>query len=197
MSTRNSYQGLDPKLVKMVKRKAAKAVGKTGIRKCDVPDIEQDLMLSLFKGMRRYDSAKSKRATYASVLLNARMNGIYRSRSNPAKSPQFNWKTLNIKIEIDAGEPVELIDLIDTDGELVESEPTNSGLPECLSIDINKLTEQMPKKLRKICNCLKTMTVTETARKMKLSRSAIYRNINTIRQIFIAGGMESYLYPNP
>ena len=195
MSTRNSYRGLESKLIKMVKHKARKAVGNAGIREHDIPDIEQDLMLTLLKGLKRYDSAKSKRTTYASVLLNTRMNWIYRFRLSRSRRASCNWSSLNLQVKIGESEFNELIDLVNNDGLLEEESLASFGLweDENLRIDIEPVIKQMPVKLQKICECLKIKNVTETARELKLSRTTIYRKLQEIRHLFIRHGLEAYL----
>ena len=53
--SKNSYEGIDSDIVKMVKRAAFKAVGRAGIRKEDVPDIEQlPIAVMTVKEMRQF-----------------------------------------------------------------------------------------------------------------------------------------------
>ncbi len=48
----NTYEGIDPELVKIVKKAARKAIGKSGFTKSDLPDIEQELMLAALEALK-------------------------------------------------------------------------------------------------------------------------------------------------
>jgi RNA polymerase sigma factor (sigma-70 family) len=179
----------------MVKHKARKAVGKAGIKKHDLPDIEHDLMLALLKGMKRYDSAKSKRRTFASMLLNARLNSIYRFRLNPSRKPYLEWSSLNVKIETGENEFSELIELVNSNGTLEDEGliPFDFWEKENLRIDMASVIKRMPEKLQNICKCLQKKGISATAKELHISRTTIYRSIDEIRRFFINNGLEIYL----
>ena len=70
MFTKNSYRGIDPELVKMVRMAAKKAVRKGGLPLDELPDIEQELMIAMLSGMKQHDPGKSSRKTFLTMLLN-------------------------------------------------------------------------------------------------------------------------------
>lgn len=195
MFTKNSYRGIDPELVKVVRKKTRNAIRKSKLPKDDLKDIEQDLMIALLKGMKNYDPSKSSKSTFASLLADTHLNMLYRIRSSPSRQACFNWQTLNSPVEEENEDVIELIDMVNTDG-MLEQENSRSEAPhraEDIRMDIETVIKKLSENQKQICECLKTMNVIETAKKMKMTKMTVYRKIRQIRELFSAAGLDSCL----
>ena len=194
MFTKNSYHGIDPELVKMVRMAAKKAVRKGGLSQDDLPDIEQELMIAMLSGMKQHDPGKSSRKTFLTMLLKRQISAVCRQRLRPSKRFQHNLISLNSEIEIDE-EPCELVELVNSDHEIAnnprpESESCNNA---ALRMDLEDVLEKLPPDCWLICDGLKTMNITELAASMKTTRTTLHKKIEVIRGLMKKQGLSAYL----
>ena len=185
-SSGNSYRGLDPELVKMVRHAAAKSIGKAGLKEHDLPDIEQELMLAVLNGMSRYEQARSTRHSFIKVLLNTMINRIFRDRHSASGKTCCNQESLNQEIELN-DEIVEIIEQVNADG-LLEQPNCQSAMHTFrdLSVRLDTATAiaGLSGDLQRLCKELKKHSITEAAQSLNLPLCKIYRDIQTIRNVF-------------
>lgn len=55
MFSDSQFDCFDPSIARLIRRKAKSLIGKSGITRSDVPDVEQHLALCLFKAMQAFD----------------------------------------------------------------------------------------------------------------------------------------------
>jgi len=194
MFTKNSYRGIDPELVKMVRMAAKKAVRKGGLPLDELPDIEQELMIAMLSGMKQHDPGKSSRKTFLTMLLKRQICAVYRQRLRPSKRFQHNLASLNSEIEIDE-EPCELIELVNSDHEITnnprpESESCNTA---ALRMDMEGVLGKLPYECWLICEGLKTMNIKELAKSMNTTRTTLHKKIEEIRSLMEKQGLSAYL----
>ena len=182
----NSYRGLDPELVKIVRHVAAKSIGKAGLKEHDLPDLEQELMLAALDGMCCYDQARSTRHTFVKVLLKTIMNRILRERHSASGRTCCNLDSLNQEIELD-DEIVEIIEQVN-DGGLLEQPNSQSAMQTfhdlSVKLDITIAVAGLSDELQQLCRELQKHGIIETAQVLKLPLRKVYRDIQTIQNIF-------------
>lgn len=185
MSTKNSYHGINRKLVSAARKMAAWAVKRNIIPHSDQPDLEQELVIMLLNKMSNYDRKKCSKKTFAYHLCLDYLNDVHRDRNRPSRRFQFNLQSLNNEVEID-GEVVELISLIDEDSELKNHycSETRQVKNADLKIDIEAFLEHLSPDCRKVCECLKTMNITETAKFLNVTRRTVQRKLRRMKNIF-------------
>jgi DNA-directed RNA polymerase specialized sigma24 family protein len=195
MSYRNSYEGIDTDIVKMVKRAAFKAVGKAGIRKEDVPDIEQELMIAALAGLRKFESEKSRRLYFLKMLIENRLADILKYFSSPKRATQYNCVSLNEQVIID-DEASELIDLLNDDFEIVRDGTVNENLIFLkigLPLEVRLAIDSLLPSHRKICRELEHCSCHETAGNLKHSKKGLKKKICKIRKYFKKLGLGELL----
>jgi len=185
MSTKNSYRGINKKLVAVARKTASRAVGLAGLTKSDLPDLEQELVIAMLEGMRDYDESKCKKGTFCHLVCERRLNDILRDRTRPSNRFQFDLESLNEEIEIEE-ETVELIDMVDSNGEIRDNygpwhEPERNM---ALRLDLETVLKSLPPDCRMICRRLKAMTVAETAKSLKIPRRTVQRKLRIIKAVF-------------
>lgn len=180
----NTYEGIDPELVKIVKRTARRAIGKTGLTQSDLPDIEQELILAALEALKRMrKDADSKNAFIFSVAHN-RLRSILRSRRGKSKKHHVSCLSLNTVIGIDENEYEELISLIDDDQLIREDFSSWNGrhmdfdLPE----NLNEAIDGLPENLREFCKELKAKPLQQVRRERKIPLKTVRRNIVRIKE---------------
>jgi RNA polymerase sigma factor (sigma-70 family) len=194
MFTKNSYRGIDPELVKMVRKAAKKAVRKGGLSQDELPDIEQELMIAMLSAMEQHDPGKSNRKTFLTMLLKRRLSAVYRQRLRPSKKFQHNLSSLSSEIEID-GDTCELIELVNSNHEIEnnprpESESCNNA---ALRMDLEGVLGKLPPDCWLICDGLKTMNITELAEYLKTTRGTLHKKLEQIRSLMEKQGLSAYL----
>ncbi len=179
----NSYQGIAPEIVKIVKRNAKKAIGKNGLRKHDLPDIEQELMTVTINAFRKYDCIKGSKGALAQVAAKSKLNSIFRHRQAIKRDWRQCALSLNEEIQQDGYGACEFMELVATDGLLGAScmEVRDPTAAFNLKLDVDTALERLPAKLRSLCEDLKFMTITEAAEKRKVARRVIYDDMQKIR----------------
>ncbi len=185
MNYRNSYEGIDPELVKIVKKTARKAIGKSGFTKSDLPDIEQDLMLAALEALKSLrENVEDERAFVSSSISN-RLKSIFRERNRKSKNCHKCCLSLNLPLELDNGDIDELVNLIDTDHLLRNN---SYFFPDpFINIDLagnlKDAIDSLPNNLRKLCEELKSKSPSDIIRSRKKNRKRIYRQLREIREI--------------
>jgi DNA-directed RNA polymerase specialized sigma24 family protein len=184
MNYRNNYDGIDPELVKIVKRTARRAIGKSGFTKSDLPDIEQELMLAALKGLKSRGKSVESEMAFARGIVTNQLNLLFRKQSRKMRKWQRHRLSLNVTIELDSGDPDELISLVDTDYLLRNN---SCFIPDPyrdidLAGNIKAVIETLPENFRELCEELKQKSVRELAREKKTSVKLTRREIAQVRK---------------
>lgn len=126
----------------------------------DRDDIRQDMALAVLSAMRRYDSARASRDTFAERVISLQYVKIaQRIRRDIERQPESATEAIGA--------------LIDPRSE--------RGNTDDLRLDLEAALVGLPRRLRLIAEDLKTMRPGEIAAEMGVHRSTIHRAIAQIR----------------
>jgi DNA-directed RNA polymerase specialized sigma24 family protein len=183
MNYKNSYEGIDPELVKMVKKAAKRAIGKAGLRKHDLPDIEQELMIATLEALKCLRENIADEKAFAARIVNNQLGLIFRSRHRESRKWHKGCLSLNIPVELDNSDVDELVNLIDSDYMLRNN---SYFFPDpYLNIDllgnINAAILKLPKDLQKLCEELKKKPAMEVMREKNMTRKNACRKIRQLK----------------
>ncbi len=183
---KNTYEGIDPELVKIVKGTARRAIGRTGLTKSDLPDIEQELMLAALAALKSMRNGADSKNAFIFRVAHNRLRSILRSRRGKTKKHHVSCLSLNTIIGIDENEYEELISLID-DNHLIRQDfcswngcHLDFDLPE----NLNEAIGGLPENLREFCNELKNKPLKQVRRERKIPLRTAIRNIVRIKEEF-------------
>jgi hypothetical protein len=76
-----SLKDFDPRIPQLIKTKAAKLASAPGFTRSDAPDIEQDLSVHVFIGLRRHDPARGNKYTLADRIISSKSITIFHHRT--------------------------------------------------------------------------------------------------------------------
>ena len=191
---KNSYDGIDTYAAKLIRIKARQLVGKAGFTETDRYDLEQELMIDLLQRMRRFNPAKAKKTTFMTRIVERHVATILEARHAQCRDWRLCRDSLNAPRENDKGETHELIERLDSKGELGASE-RESGEREVstLRMDIARVLSTLPADLRDLCDRLRESNMAEIARDLGIPRTTLYDKLTTIRQAFREAGLEDYI----
>jgi RNA polymerase sigma-70 factor (ECF subfamily) len=187
MNYKNTYEGIDPELVKIVKKAAWSAVGKSGFTRNDIPDIEQELMLATLDGLKQRKEKVENEMAFAHGIVNNQLNLLFRKQNRKNKRWQRRRISLNVPVGLDSGDTEELINLVDNEYLLRNNSYfiPDSYLDLDLAGNIDVLIRELPKKLRELCEELKHKSVRKLALEKKTGVKLTRRKIGQIRKEFI------------
>ncbi len=180
---------------RFIRRKARQLVGKAGFTQSDRPDIEQELSLALYERHARFDATIAPWPAFVATVVSrfaATLLAARRTRKRHAGCIAGSLSSHNV------GEDGRWTDL----AQRVESRHVSALTGhhsrdefECalLKIDLVAITERLPSYLQHLCFWLQYESVTETARRMHRSRTALYRRIARVRQVFAKAGLRDFL----
>lgn len=161
----------DPKTHELVRRKARSLARCRGLTEHDIEDLEQDLFLDLLERWPKFDPDKSPPIHFIRKVLRNRAANFLRHR----KTDKHRWARRalplhKIQSESELGLADPLADPRDPRGERREE-----------ALQVAELLAGLPPRLRRVCELLGTLTVTEAAQILQTDRANIYRQINEIR----------------
>jgi RNA polymerase sigma-70 factor (ECF subfamily) len=182
--SKNTYEGIDPELVRIVKKTAKRAIGKAGFTQNDLPDIEQELMLSALNGLKRRRTNVENGTAFIQGIVNNQLKQLFRKENSKSKSWRQRRISLNISVELDSGDLEELINLLDTECLLRN---TSFYAPDPyqyidLATNINSLIRTLPLNFQEFCEDLKKQPVRELIRERNLNARIVRKIIRHIRK---------------
>jgi len=171
---RNSYYGLDPRIIKIVRWSVSIIIGKLGFREHDRADLEQELMVALHLGLVNHDPKAGKITTFARCIVNRTMQNIIKSRLAPNGYHYRCQVSLNEDFLLDDDESgMELIDLVDSDGLLRTSCCNVTDTPADkvgMQMQIDLLFSDLSPELQSICQSMTQDVQRETSDKLQVPR---------------------------
>jgi hypothetical protein len=182
---KNTYEGIDPKIVKIIQKTAAKVIGKSGFTQSDLPDIEQELIIAALEGLKCLRENVENEEAFASQIVNNRLRSIFRERNRKSRKWNNCCFSLNIPIELDNGDIDELMNLVDNDHLLRNNSYSfpNPYLDIDLVDNINVAILKFPKSLQILCEELKKRSIRDVMRENNMTQERIYRKIRQIRKM--------------
>ncbi|WP_169853007.1 RNA polymerase sigma factor [Anaerohalosphaera lusitana] len=153
----------------LVECKARQLVGKCGIRKCDVEDIEQELFLHLLLRASEYKSSKSKLTTFAQRIIERKVKNILRDRSAGKRSTFDQARSLHEVIgSDDQGTEITLLATI----------PARDVPSVEFATDVKMIIESLPVLHRKVCLMLMAgFTIGSIADQLGMPRTTLRDSI--------------------
>lgn len=178
-----------------IRRKAYQLVGKAGYTRSDPPDIEQELSLALCQRLPRFDPTIAPWPAFVVTVVSRFAASLLAGRRTKKRLPGYFATTLHSHVIGDDGRRADL-------AKHVESRNVSAvtghyardqfGLA-LLRTDLAAVTKRLPFDLKHLCFRLQHESVTEVSRRMRCSRTTLYRRIGQLRRIFAAAALKDFL----
>jgi len=175
--------------------KAKQLIFRAGFTRSDRKDLEQEMKLRIWQRLSSFDPDKSHWNAFVVTVVERHAASILQ---RALRHKRFNGEppvSLSELSEDVDGELVELADLVgpehleNTTGRWVDGFENQVDL----KISVEELLPTLPKKLRRLCELLKTYNVQEAAARMGVHRTTAFRLLREVREIFSAAGFEDFL----
>ena len=142
-------------------------------------DLSQDMVVEVLAAMAKFDPAQSNRKTFISRVLDNFVKNAIRTEIHRRQRECDN--------------PIPLEDISEGYTPVV-NDPRRGELSEVeqvdMKMDFEEILSWMPQRLQRICNLLTEYSVAETAEKLGVNRTTIYRHIPEIQEYFRRGDYE-------
>jgi RNA polymerase sigma-70 factor (ECF subfamily) len=184
MGTHASHNLFGPELFslakKIIRRRARLLIGLFGFTEHDIPDIQQELFLELYKRQENFDSEKGKGSTFIARVIESKVLDLIKQRQAECRDWRRCRDSLNQTITLpDIG----VIEKIET----LESEQNSDPL---LILDVTLILERLSPDLQKFCQVLKYYDRNEALEYSPDSRSAFFRKLQALKKIFLQAGFD-------
>jgi RNA polymerase sigma-70 factor (ECF subfamily) len=152
-----SENPIDARIAAAIRWKARSLVGRAGLTRDDCPDMEQELAMRLFGPLRKFNSARCTRLSYAQLLIDRFAINLLRARRAAKR---------------DGGPQSQLPDDLP---EVADEAAVARALDWAAAL------EALPEELRRVAELMKTETVAGAARALGVSRDTVYARLDELR----------------
>ena len=165
---------------KIIKRQARLLTGMFGFTEHDIPDIQQELFLELYKRKENFDPGKSKESTFIARVVESKVLDLIKQRQAECRDWRQCRDSLNQTVTLPG---IGLIEKIET----LESEQNSDLL---LILDVTLILERLPPDLQEFCQILKYYDKNEAMDNTPVSRFTFFRKLQALKDIFLQAGFD-------
>jgi DNA-directed RNA polymerase specialized sigma24 family protein len=178
-----------------IRAKARLLVGKAGIKTSDRPDIEQELALALVERHSRFDPARGHWNAFVATVVERQAIKLLEARHTQKRLAGCRAASLNVSVTGPDGGRVEVSQLVaPKHASAISRNYSRPALDAFdLSSDIATVLAKLPWPVRQVCFRLQHEPMTEVARRLGRSRTALYRRVEQARLAFEHAGLRDFL----
>ena len=196
MGGQNRYPDYDLYAVKLIRTKSRQLCKQPDFSLNDRLDIEQDLMIELAERLPTYDPDRASEEAFITWVVLQRIADLIRSQRTKKRRIDVEATSLNDLVYVsESGSKEEKWATLDNEifQEFTGSDAKSRNERIDLEIDLERVMENLPEKLRTVCEFLSKYSISETARRLGISRTSLYKSIHELRDAFEQAGMKDYL----
>ena len=185
--------------IRLIQHRARRLVALAGFPPDDIEDIQQDLALDLWERLPKFDPAKATCNTFVTRVVDRKVAKLIRRRNSEMRDPRREDFSLNECIDDGEGGTIERGQIIaadEADRRLGRQARSDQETVE-LALDVEGALKQLPDNLRRLCELLKTGTISDAARAMGVPRTTLNDWVKKIGKFFEAAGLRDYLPGRP
>lgn len=178
-----------------IRKKARQLVGKAGFTRSDQLDIEQDLSLALYERFPRFDPTIAPWHAFVATVISRFAASLLAARHAQKRHSGCIAASLNAHSVGDDGHWSDLSQIVESRHvSAVTGHHTRDQFElSLLRTELAAVTKRLPFDLKHLCFRLQHESVTEVSRRIRCSRTALYRRIGQLRQIFQEAGLNEFL----
>ena len=195
MGVINDAQRIDRYASWLIGRKAKELISTGFFPESDAEDIEQELSMSVRRGIAHYDPIRSGLKTFINRIVRNRAAGLIETRKAAKRGYGIATRSFDEEIEGEDGDLTTLHEFVD-ENMCLKRAGWSAGISEQqrdVKIDLTRAIRSLPPDLREVWERLKVQTVSEISQAMRVSRGSVYRKIELIRKFLEGRGLHEYL----
>ena len=179
-----NVMSIDDYALRHIRHRARQLARTEGFTAQDIEDIQQDLIMDLLERLSKFDATKATCNMFVTSIIDRKVAAFIRDRNCKKRNPRREECSLNECIDDGEGGSIERIQTIAANS---NQETTD------LALDVEAVINRLSDDLRRLCELLKTNSITDTARAMGVPRTTLYTYIRQLRKVFKAAGLQNYL----
>jgi len=195
MDASKKQQGIDEYAARVIRHKARQLVGTAGFTKSDREDLEQEMMLDVLQRLPKFDANKATHKTFVARIIERKISKLLRHQASEMRDYRRESYSLDERIDDGDGSTVargETIAQEELDRRLGRRKRSDQEEWE-LAHDVAATLARLPEHLRRLCELLKTGSISEAAREMGVPRTTLNDHVKKLREIFEDAGLRDYL----
>ena len=178
MDTNKKPYGINDYAEALIHHRAQQLVGNAGYTEDDVEELEQEMRLDLLKRLPKFNPKRATYNTFVTRLIERKICNLIRHRTQKVRDYRCEECSLNDTVETDdsKNKKVKRMETITQDEHDLRSGKYRRPAAERLDLrlDISLILSKLPPKLQELAELLKTMSITEAARELGISRTTLY-----------------------
>ncbi len=171
---------LDDYARSVIRRYAARLVGRDRVTRSDQHDLEQDLALDLLEHGSQFDPARAHRHTFVYRVIHNKATSIVRARRRLKRGHGVSFCRLDESEDLTALAHDRVHRRSDQERRQME-------------LDVVAVVSRLSVDVRDLCSRLKVDSPAETARQLDIPRSTLRGRLRKLRAEFKRAGMRAYL----
>jgi DNA-directed RNA polymerase specialized sigma24 family protein len=169
---------------KIIRHHARMLKGLFGFTEHDVPDIQQELFLEVYKRLDNFDPAVSKEITFISRVVENKVMKLIEHRQAKRRDWRKCQESLNETIAVPGVGVVEKVNTVES--------PQHSD--PLLILDVSMILERLPPDLLELCNILKYYAVNEALSHCSMAACTFFQRLNALKDVFLQAGIDEKFY---
>ena len=206
MGNKNNYKGLDEYAVKSIRIRARQLVGKAGLVEADIPDLEQELAVDLWRRLPSYDPARATRKTFIARVVEHQVATILEARRAACRDVRREAVSLADPLVAQGdqggegwatsagGSPV-------LDQDEIRRRSGSACLSEAeareLRHDLEATLRELSPDQRDLCRRILDSPMAEVALELGVPRTTLHESLRRVRAAFARAGLSPYLGKKP
>jgi len=173
---------------------ALSLVGKAGIRKSDVEDIESDLLVEILERLPQFDPEKACYNTFVASVVRAKVKNILRDRQRERRDRSREEYSLNDTVHDGRGSRTEHAEQLswEEDDHRIGGGRSEDEQRE-MTLDVETVLAGLSDDERALCELIKTESISEAARQLGIPQTTAASKVKRLRRVFREAGLEDYL----
>jgi hypothetical protein len=174
---------IDDATSELIRGKARQLAHRIRLPRTDLADLEQDLALHVWSRLGHYDPERQPdRAAFIRMLVGHAAASVLRGRVRRTRHAPESLDAL-LRAALAPHGPDEPAD------RRAWPHPERAHV---LALDVAAVLATLPRPLRRVAEALRTHSVAAAARRLRISRAAVYRHLAEVREAFVAAGLGEF-----
>lgn len=195
MTTKHCLGCFDPFTAKFIRSKVNKLIGRAGFAEADRADLLQEFALDLLQRRKNFDPGRATWEGFVVVVCENRYVTILEHRHADMRSAVHEAGSLNRPVKDKDGQRTEAgATMPESQQARRTGQHRRSHDEACdLAEDVVTVVNQMPPKMRDVCELLMRVSMAAAARQLGMSQGAIYEMRGRILARFENANLRDYL----
>ena len=169
---------------RFIRRKSRQMLGHTGLREADRPDIEQYLLMSLWRAIPKFDSSAGDWRAFVATVIERRADRFLKRRRAFRRMDGVEVASLDVLVKDQDGVDVPLATQIGKHHQEAVTGCQSASEAERveMALDVTLMLESAPPRTRYLCEKLRSASDREVADQEGINRRTVRKHLRRLRE---------------